>query len=306
VHPTAAIADTIALHDRLLAVNASLVHSSRSYAERTREQLAFVDSLSTLELSLLLSAAGYIPEEFPHDGVEEKCYARSMEVLVCGAFCRLGFAAHLCTARGGNADLLVEGNPAFGVDTKATRFSCPPIHTKCLKVATMSEWKPAGGYALLIGPLFAFPTQQRSRTYREAAAHGIAILAYPHLAVLLSDRRRFAPDGFLSFLAALDQSPFGGNLTGNQYNAYRDEQFCLHTGVALAALQQSMHRSLTAGYQSAEQKQRYYAAADAAVSTMSREELEARVRRELDADRKIGMIERRMARILQTAEQLAA
>jgi len=83
-------------HDLLLReIATSAVNSHLSFDDKAQRVAQYIDSLSDDDFKSLLAQSGFIPENYAHDSSEEKVYAKAMDILVAGAFKRVGFTAEV-------------------------------------------------------------------------------------------------------------------------------------------------------------------------------------------------------------------
>ncbi len=147
---------------------------------------ASLNDISREELSGLLMSCGVIPERFDHDSSEEKLWAKACDILLKIAFQRLGIEAQVIRVRGNSADVLITA-PDYTVvaDAKAFRLSRTAKNQKDFKVGALNDWRRENTFACLVAPYFQFP-KSKSQIYQQAITHGIALLSYTHLRLLLA------------------------------------------------------------------------------------------------------------------------
>jgi hypothetical protein len=133
-----------------------------------------------------LRLCGAIPESYGHDTSEEKLYSKYTDVLLAIAFRAMGLTAAVFTQRADTADVEAVGESfSFVADAKAFRLSRTAKNQKDFKVQAMHGWKHGKKHAIVVGPLYQFPTKA-SQIYQQAISSDVCIMSYSHLAVLVS------------------------------------------------------------------------------------------------------------------------
>jgi hypothetical protein len=133
-----------------------------------------------------LRLCGAIPESYGHDTSEEKLYSKYTDVLLAIAFRAMGLSALVFTQRADTADVeVVAQNFSFVADAKAFRLSRTAKNQKDFKVQAMHGWKQGKKHAVVVGPLYQFPTKA-SQIYQQAISSDVCIISYSHLAVLVA------------------------------------------------------------------------------------------------------------------------
>ena len=133
-----------------------------------------------------LRLCGAIPESYGHDTSEEKLYSKYTDVLLAIAFRAIGMTAAVFTQRADMADVEAAARDfSFVADAKAFRLSRTAKNQKDFKVQAMHGWKHGKKHAIVVGPLYQFPTKA-SQIYQQAIASEVCIVSYSHLAVLVS------------------------------------------------------------------------------------------------------------------------
>jgi type II restriction enzyme len=133
-----------------------------------------------------LRLCGAIPESYGHDTSEEKLYSKYTDVLLAIAFRAMGMTAIVFTQRADTADVEVAAQDfSFVADAKAFRLRRTAKNPKDFKVQAMHGWKQGKKHAIVVGPLYQFPTRA-SQIYQQAISSDVCIMSYAHLAVLVS------------------------------------------------------------------------------------------------------------------------
>jgi type II restriction enzyme len=151
-----------------------------------------------------LAICGIIPERLPHDSTEEKLYSKYTDAVIALTFRWLSFRSAVVEERADSADVDVHGSTyAFVADAKAFRLSRTAKNQKDFKVEAMDKWRREKHYAVLVAPIFQFPSRA-SQIYEQATRRGVCLLTYSHLRVLVRLFERGDPaaeaviDGLLS------------------------------------------------------------------------------------------------------------
>jgi type II restriction enzyme len=177
-------------------------------AERVEQELA--DEVKAAGVASVLDhlrLCGAIPESYGHDTSEEKLYSKYTDALLAIAFRAMGMTASVFTKRADTADVeVVAQNFSFVADAKAFRLSRTAKNQKDFKVQAMHGWKHGKKHAIVVGPLYQFPTKT-SLIYQQAIGSEVCIISYAHLAVLVSYAQqvgqRAAQDLLLGVLEAI-------------------------------------------------------------------------------------------------------
>ena len=156
-------------------------------ADRVEKELD--DEVKTAGVASVLDhlrLCGAIPESYGHDTSEEKLYSKYTDVLLAIAFRAMGMTAAVFTQRADTADVeVVAESFSFVADAKAFRLSRTAKNQKDFKVQAMHGWKHGKKHAIVVGPLYQFPTRG-SQIYQQAISSDVCIVSYSHLAVLVS------------------------------------------------------------------------------------------------------------------------
>jgi type II restriction enzyme len=132
-----------------------------------------------------LELCAAIPESYRQDSREEKLYSKYTDALLAVAFRGLGFRCAVLRERGDAADVEVFCEDySFVADAKAFRLSRTAKNQKDFKVLSLREWKRHREFALLVCPIFQYPSRE-SQIYEQAIRGGVCMLSYSHLRLLL-------------------------------------------------------------------------------------------------------------------------
>ena len=146
-------------------------------AEIAREPNALLDHLRL---------CGAIPENYGRDSSEEKLYSKYTDAVISEAFSTMGLNSCVLDARADAADVQARtGSYSLVADAKAFRLSRTAKNQKDFKVQAMDGWRDGLDYALVVGPIYQFPTRS-SQIYQQSIARNVCILSYSHLAVLVA------------------------------------------------------------------------------------------------------------------------
>jgi type II restriction enzyme len=133
-----------------------------------------------------LRLCGNIPECYGHDTSEEKLYSKYTDALLSLTFNSLGLKSLVLKERADAADVEVFADKySFVADAKAFRLSRTAKNQKDFKVLAMHGWKRGKPYAMIVGPIYQFPSSS-SQIYQQATTHNVCLFSYSHLALLLA------------------------------------------------------------------------------------------------------------------------
>lgn len=139
-----------------------------------------------------LHLCGVIPEVYGHDTSEEKLYSKYTDALLAVTFRSLGLKSIVLTERADAADVEVFAQDySFVADAKAFRLTRTAKNQKDFKVQAMDGWRRDKKYAVLVAPLYQFPSAN-SQIYQQAISRDVCLLSYSHLAVLVTIAMRLS------------------------------------------------------------------------------------------------------------------
>ena len=131
-----------------------------------------------------LRICGAVPEQYGHDSTQEKLYSKYTDSVVSESFAAIGLNSVVVSARADAADVQARGNGfSLVADAKAFRLSRTAKNQKDFKIQALDGWRGNLDYALLVCPIYQFPTRT-SQIYQQAIARNVCIVSYSHLAVL--------------------------------------------------------------------------------------------------------------------------
>lgn len=114
-----------------------------------------------------LRLCGSIPENYGHDSSEEKLYSKYTDVILAEAYKSIGLSSLVLTERAGVADVEVFAKEyTFVADAKVFRLSRTAKNQKDFKVQAMDNWKHGKPYAMLVAPLYQYPSRTSQYTNR--------------------------------------------------------------------------------------------------------------------------------------------
>ena len=146
-------------------------------AEIAREPNALLDHLRL---------CGAIPENYGRDSSEEKLYSKYTDAVINEAFSAMGLNSVVLDARADSADVQARtGLYSLVADAKAFRLSRTAKNQKDFKVQAMDGWRDGLDHALVVCPIYQFPTRS-SQIYQQAIARNVCVLSYSHLTVLVA------------------------------------------------------------------------------------------------------------------------
>ena len=131
-----------------------------------------------------LRLCGAMPEKYGRDSTEEKLYSKYTDALISESLNSIGLQSAVIESRADAADVQARANDySLVADAKAFRLSRTAKNQKDFKIQALDEWRYDLDFAVVIGPIYQFPTRA-SQIYRQAIARNVCVLSYSHLAVL--------------------------------------------------------------------------------------------------------------------------
>ena len=132
-----------------------------------------------------LRLCGAIPESYGHDSSKEKLYSKYTDCLMAEAFRAVGLNSLVLKERADAADVEVFAKSySFIADAKSFRLSRTAKNQKDFKVQAMDGWKRGKPYAMLVCPIYQFPSRS-SQIYEQATTRNVCLFTYSHLAMLV-------------------------------------------------------------------------------------------------------------------------
>lgn len=177
--------------DTLLATIDSLVADrKKTFPDKAKAIVVAVGELTADECISLGHQIHVIPERFGHDSTEEKLYAKASDAIVASTLEHLGFTTRVLEERGDAADIIGESSLhgySFVADSKVMRLSRTAKNQKDFKVGSMHNWKGDCDHALLVCPLYQYPSSS-SAIYAQSLNYNVAMIGFEHLLFLLDSR----------------------------------------------------------------------------------------------------------------------
>ena len=154
-------------------------------SDKIAEELRVEIRLETTEaLTDHLRFCGAVPEQYGHDSTQEKLYSKYTDSVVSEALSAIGLKSIIIDARADSADVQARGDDfSLVADAKAFRLSRTAKNQKDFKIQALDGWRGSLNYAVLVCPIYQFPTRQ-SQIYYQAIARNVCIISYSHLSVL--------------------------------------------------------------------------------------------------------------------------
>ena len=161
--------------------------ADQSFQDRANALRQELGSLEQEEVMQHLLEAGVISERFGHDSTEEKLYAKYCDIILARALSYLGITSYALDERSDAADVYgkVSGKYSLVADAKAFRLSRTAKNQKDFKVGALNTWRKGADYAILVSPLYQYPTS-RSQIYDQSVRYNVIILSYTHLYFILT------------------------------------------------------------------------------------------------------------------------
>jgi type II restriction enzyme len=133
-----------------------------------------------------LRLCGNIPESYKHDSSEEKLYSKYTDSLLSFAYKQMGLKSIVLPERSDAADVEAFAKSySFVADAKAFRLSRTAKNQKDFKIQAMDGWKRKKPYAMVVGPIYQFPTRS-SQIYEQSSIRNVCIFTYSHLSLLVN------------------------------------------------------------------------------------------------------------------------
>ena len=163
------------------------VSKFEDFGEASLELEKFIGKANKKEIIELVNIAGTIPESIQPSSSEEKVFSKSGDIISACALKYLGLRAKSIGTRGNAGDVIaksIEYNYSLIGDAKSFRLSRTAKNQKDFKIKALSQWREDNNYAVLIGPLFQYPTK-KSQIYKQSIDENVLLFSWEHLAILL-------------------------------------------------------------------------------------------------------------------------
>lgn len=148
---------------------------------------SFVSAQNKDDLINLVRLIGTIPENIQPSSSEEKLFAKAGDIISARALEFLNLKAKSLDERGDSGDFIATSTyhrySLIG-DAKSFRFSRTAKNQKDFKVKALSQWREDNDYAVLIAPLFQYPTNH-SQIYSDSLTENVLLFSWEHLLILL-------------------------------------------------------------------------------------------------------------------------
>ncbi len=169
----------------------------KDFVARTNQLYKDLDELSNDNILTHIEEGGMIPEDIGHDSTEEKLFAKYCDYLLARGLSLIGIPSSTITERADAADVegvAVVGQERYRIvgDAKAFRLSRTAKNQKDFKVDALDRWKKGAEYAVLLGPLYQYPTRT-SQIYQQAIEKNVTLLSFTHLGFLIKYRASINP-----------------------------------------------------------------------------------------------------------------
>ena len=173
--------------DYWVAYLKTLTGSFDENAEKIVEELRTeIRQEATRALVDHLRFCGAVPEQYGHDSTQEKLYSKYTDSVVSETLSELGLKSIVIEARADSADVQARGDDfSLVADAKAFRLSRTAKNQKDFKIQALDGWRGNLDYAVLVCPIYQFPTRQ-SQIYYQAIARNVCIISYSHLSTLIA------------------------------------------------------------------------------------------------------------------------
>ena len=173
--------------DRWIAYMETLSGSFGENSDRVVEELRAEIRMDTTEaLAEHLRFCGAVPERYSHDSTQEKLYSKYTDSVVSETLSAIGLTSIVIDARADSADVQARGGDfSLVADAKAFRLSRSAKNQKDFKIQALDTWRGDLDYAVLVCPIYQFPTRQ-SQIYQQAIARNVCIISYSHLSTLIA------------------------------------------------------------------------------------------------------------------------
>lgn len=176
-------------YNELVAKIAELAEQKEfTFVQKVKELETVILGFSKDKLLEHLFQADVIPERFPHDSTEEKLYAKYCDMLFARGLAELGLTTKVIEERADTADVEAKGeNYSLVGDAKAFRLSRTAKNQKDFKVEALNSWKNGADYAVLLGPLYQYPSSN-SQIYGQATRYNVTLFSFTHLIFLIKNK----------------------------------------------------------------------------------------------------------------------
>lgn len=163
-----------------------------------------------------LRVCGAIPELYKHDSSEEKLYSKYTDAVISEGLAAIGLNSVVLDTRADSADVQAHAPSSYSLvaDAKSFRLSRTAKNQKDFKVQAMDGWRYDLDYALIVCPIYQYPTRA-SQIYHQATARDVCLASFSHLATLVALSHRRSPTLATSALHRMLRFPFIMNPTKN-------------------------------------------------------------------------------------------
>lgn len=167
----------------LETLTGSFDENSQRIVEELRAEIILEPTEALVEH---LRFCGAVPEQYGHDSTQEKLYSKYTDSVVSETLFAIGLKSIVIEARADSADVQARGDDfSLVADAKAFRLSRTAKNQKDFKIQALDGWRGGLDYALLVCPIYQFPTRQ-SQIYYQAIARNVCIISYSHLSTLIA------------------------------------------------------------------------------------------------------------------------
>lgn len=176
-------------YSELLKLVIDLSNGNDTFDIKSQKIIKHTNILSLEDLINIIENIHVIPEALPHDSTAEKLYAKLSDAIVSKAFTELGLTSRVVTERADVADVIANSplhNYSLVADSKVFRLSRTAKNQKDFKVESLSRWRYDNDFAVLIAPLYQYPSN-KSQIYNQSLEHGVALITFEHLSFLLKN-----------------------------------------------------------------------------------------------------------------------
>jgi hypothetical protein len=262
------------------------------FVAKTKRLYEELEALDDGNILTHIEEGGMIPEDIGHDSSEEKLFAKYCDYLLARGLSLVGIPSKTITERADAAD--VEGEAIVDQqryrivgDAKAFRLSRTAKNQKDFKVDALDRWKKGVEYAVLLGPLYQYPTRT-SQIYQQAIEKRVTLLSFTHLGFLIKHRASLNPSALHALWSG--HAGLAPSKEAHPYWARIDELVCAAAGQNLTVLRDYKRAVLRKVHKRADEQLAHWAKRRQEIEEMSPEQLRAKLIRAERIDSNIKTI----------------
>lgn len=259
--------------------------TTASFQEATEEIVSYVNHFPADELVHHLNNTGAIPERFGHDSTQEKLFAKYCDALLARSLTELQIPSEVLLSRGDSADIH-GGTDSYSIvgDAKAFRLTRTAINQKDFKIQSLHMWKNGANYALLVCPLYQYPSEQ-SQMYEQAIRCNVTLVSYSHLSYMILSQPHMSLEPLWNISQLIELS----NKAEIYWSAV-NKMVCKITNTDLAAFHQHIGEMYEYLPTIAAREMQYWKSQDQRILDMTHSEARTELRTLLKIDNRLAQL----------------